>query len=706
MVKCSRIQLCLLMCAVLGLAEVGSAELVDDFDGRQKGSWAPARWWYGQDWTRRGKFVISGNEGTRLDIAFARGRREKEIEAAGGLVAEVEVLELRGRAAVCIGSKEFEKEGIAVVVAGEKSKDRDKLYIYGQAFEIGTDYRVGQKVRIDLNARNLERDESASVSVYFDGEEVVAEHGFRLKKSPQAFYLAASGGRAVFDNLVLRPAKPQIEFAKPCSSGGEGQSPVFIQVLLRNGLGQQSYTVGYGVSSRSARRGDDYVLDSGTLTFEPGQERKAIALQVIGDGAVEADEIVELMLADPTGGAELGGQVRYRHTIVGELPLVQFETPSVVAAEGSGEVQANVTLSHPCEHQVRVGCSLAEGSAEAGRDCRIAAGTLVFEPEQTSKSVTIEVLDDDDAENSINETAFVQLHAAKNCGLGNNSRLRVEILDDEPWIEWDGSMWITGQSKHTIVKGKKVLSINDKGHLEWVCTYGDILYAKLAPKSTSKVGDVAAYDWLYKAQGQDRGSYVENICERYGSGDLRVALLDLGDKSMSLDKQYTRNDEIFCGSRGYQARLSPHVPTDERADKWATRVTPNGGNCHSPVDWGGCWGFETYYNGHGVPVGEFTPMVITVERTTEDTIEFSVDMNNEKHIMVDKNKYLLSQDKDKLREHFGMGAYGTGAYGTGYGPGVHEVKIAEDYQPEKIDVMAMYFANQRPFDLITLAPLE
>jgi hypothetical protein len=689
---------------MLAVAHVGSAELIDDFGGPQRGSWAPARWWYGQDWTKRGKFIISGNEGTRLDIAFARARREKEIEAAGGLVAEVDILEVRGRAAVCIGSKEFEKKGIAVVVTGDKSKDKDKLYLYGQAIEIGTDYKVGQKVRIDLNARDLEDDIPASISVYFDDAEVIAEHSFQLQKSPQSFCLAAAG-RAVFDNLLLRSAKPQIEFAEPSSSAGEDKSRILIDVLLRNGLSQERYSVGCSVSSKSAERGSDYVLDSGTLTFEPGQERATVNLIVNSDNTAEADEIVELMLSDPTGGAELGGQVRYAHTIVGELPLAEFESPSVAVAEDGSDVHVNVTLSHPCDRRVIVGYELVDGSAKSGEDLRVPSGQLVFEPGQRSKSVTLDVVDDSDCENSINETAFVQLSAAKNCGLGGNNKLTVEIVDNEPWIEFDGSMWISGQSKHTIVKGQKVLSINRKGQLEWVSDYGDILYAKLPPKSTNKVGDVAEYGWQYKGDGQGRGSYVENICERYGSGDLRVALLDLGDKSMSLDKQYTRNDKIFCGARGYQSRLSPHVPKDQRSDKWATRVTPNGGNCHSPVDWGGTWGFETYYNGHGVPVGEFTPMILKVERTTEDTIEYSVDMNNERHIMVDKNKYLLSKN-DKLREEFGMGAYGTGAYGTGYAQGVYEVEIAEDYQPEKIDIMAIYFANQRPFDLITFAPLK
>jgi len=684
--------ICLFICAVLVLPQVGSAELIDDFDGPQRGTWAPARWWYGRDWACRGKFIVPGDEASMLDIAFSRAGREREIVAAGGFVIEVEVLEVRGRAAICIGSKEFENKGIAVVVRGDKSKNRDQLYINGRAFDISTDFKAGQKVRIDVNTRAFDRNTPCSVSVYFDGVEVVAEQSFQWQKSPLGFYLAAYGGQAVFDNLVLRPAKPQIEFLKSSSSAREGQSPVLIDVLLRNPLPQQSYSVGYGVSSNSAQRGADYLLDSGILTFERGEARKTVTLQVNADGAVEPDEIVELMLADPTGGAELGGQVLYRHTIVGELPLVQFETPSLVVAEDSGDVCVNVTLSHPCKCQVSVGYDLVEGSAKSGLDYRIAAGTLVFEPGQTSKSVTIEVIDDNDAENSINETAFVQLHAEKNCGLGDNSRLRVEIVDDEPWIAFDGSMWICSFDKHTKIKGRNVLSVNDKGHLEWVSTYGDMLYAKLPEQSIGKVGEVARYCWLYKGQGQDKGSYVENICERYGSGDLRLAMLDLGNKYMSLDKQYTRNDEIFCGSKGYQARLSPHVPTDQRADKWAIRVNPTGDNCHSPVDWGGCWGFATYFNGHGVPVGEFTPMIITLARTADDTVEFSVTMNNEKHTMVDKDKFPISSNKEKMESLYGEGSY--------------NVVVVEDYQPRKINTMALYFANQRPFDLITLAPMK
>jgi len=41
-----------------------------------------------------------------------------------------------------------------------------------------------------------------------------------------------------------------------------------------------------------------------------------------------------------------------------------------------------------------------------------------------------------------------------------------------------------------------------------------------------------------------------------------------------------------------------------------------------------------------------------------------------------------------------------------YGEGSYHVVVVPGYQPKNIDTMAIYFANQRPFDLITFARIE
>ncbi len=677
---------------ILCLTGVAIGELVDDFGSAQSGTWAPARWW--DDYARRGRLVVPGGKAPKLDVAFSRSRRKEEITAAGGFVVDVDVVDIKGSAAaICIGSSDFEKRGIAVVVYADDAPKKDKLYINGRSFDIEGRFQVGQTVRIEIDTSSFEGDAQNSVSVYFDGNQVVDGLRFRWEKSPLGFFLGAIGGQATFDNLRIDVARPTIEFAGSGSVGSEQDGQVAVDVVLRHGRPDCSYSVNLAVAGGTAQKGVDYTVSTGRLTFAPGQTRRTVVIRISEDSLAEYDETVRLALSDPQGrDVRLGAKTTYSHTIVGDRPTVQFQQRRLVVPEQNGSVEVNVALSHSCSEQVCVGYDVVGGTAVRNQDFRAAAGTLVFEPGQTSKSIKINLLDDSAGENSINETVRVKLAATKNCATGETRELVLEIIDDERHIDWEGCIWLPCSfSKHTIHKGRRLLSINERGQLEWVPLYGDLLLVRLPRMSVKNKGEKASFGWLYKGQGNATGSYVENICERYGSGDLRMAVLDLAGKAISLDDIHGRNDEVFCGCRGYQARLSPHVPQTERADKWAKRVDPFGDNCSSPVDWGGCWAYPKYFNGHGVPVGQFSPLIFTVERAAEKVVRFSVELNGVTHTYIDdmSDAAISSEAMESL-----------------YGEGSRNVREKLDTQPENIDLLAIYFANQRPFELITFAPLS
>jgi hypothetical protein len=682
------------VCAVVVfvIGESASADLFDDFSGEQTGSWAPARWW--DDYARRGRFVVPGNHSPKLDVALSRAQRASEIIAAGGFVVEVDILEMRGSAAgICIASADYQKQGIAVIVQADNKTEADKLYINAQSLEIASDYKIGQTVRIEIDTRDFERGSNALISVYFGKEQVVRDQRFTWKKSPVGFHLSAIGGRGVFDNLLIRTAQPKIEFAGWRYSDKSSNPAIDVKVRLKNARPNWDYTIDCVVAGGTAVQGTDYLFKNQTLTFEEGQTSKTLELDFIPNKKFEADKTIKLALLNPFGGnAILGADSIFVHTIEGRYPIVQFADQKYNVAETAGSGRVKLELSHKCTEPVTIQYNVIGGTADNGKDYKLKNGRMPFKPGEISRDFKVIVLDDSDGENSIDETVLIQLVNPKNCVIGEKNVTAFGITDNEPGIEFDGGIWMCTYDKHTKIKGRNVLSVNDSGQLEWVCTYGDLLLTQLPQKSVSEVGDVAEYAWLYKGEGQDKGSYVENICERYGSGDLRVALLDSSGNPLSMDKQYSRNEEIFCGYKGYQARLSPHVPTNQRADKWAIRVNPNGDNCRSPVDWGGCWGFAKYFNGHGVPVGRFSPMIITLERTAQDTVAFSVTLNNEKHTYVDKDKSPQAAGMEKMES-----LYGTGS---------RHVVVAPGYQPKNIDTMAIYFANQRPFDLITFAKLE
>ena len=679
---------------VFAMATSVSADLFDDFSGDQTGSWAPARWW--DDYACRGRFIVPGKRSPKLDVAFSRGQRATEINAAAGFVIEVEVVEIReGWAAINIGNGDIEKAAVAVVLYPDNSSSEDQIYVYGKSWGVGNEFDEGQKVRIEIDTKDVSnRGEDARLTVIFDDTEVVSDYRFQWQKTPLGFYLGAGNGRAIFDNLRIAPAEPVIEFERRYSEGAEGSGPAVMNVVFKHPEPGQTCTVDYKVTGGTAKgAGVDYTLNDGTLTFGPGQTKQTISIPVKSDKIDECDETIELTLSRPTGrNVQLGRNVKHTHTVLGRWPTVFFDSISTSGAEDAGSAKVTVKLSHSCRDKVSVQYKLVGGTADNGKDYKLKNGRITFKPGEISKDFKVIVLDDADGENSIDETVLLQLVNPENCVIGEKHITTFGITDNEPGIEFDGGIWMCTYDKHTKIKGRNVLSLNDSGQLEWVCTYGDLLLTQLPQKRVSEVGDVAEYAWLYKGEGQDKGSYVENICERYGSGDLRVALLDSNGNPLSMDKQYARNDKIFCGYKGYQARLSPHVPTNQRADKWAIRVNPNGDNCHSPVDWGGCWGFAKYFNGHGVPVGEFSPMVITLERTAQDTIAFSVTLNNEKHTYVDKDKSPYASDKEKMESLYGEGSY--------------HVVVVPGYQPKNIDTMAIYFANQRPFELITFAKVE
>jgi hypothetical protein len=108
--------------------------------------------------------------------------------------------------------------------------------------------------------------------------------------------------------LEDRPlAHGQVEFDSDTATT-EGAGSVALQVLRLAGS-DGMITVDYATADGSALAGEDYVAQSGTLTWADGDASpKSIVITLIDDLAVESDEAFGLTLSDPGGGATLGTQ--------------------------------------------------------------------------------------------------------------------------------------------------------------------------------------------------------------------------------------------------------------------------------------------------------------------------------------------------------------------------------------------------------------
>jgi hypothetical protein len=103
------------------------------------------------------------------------------------------------------------------------------------------------------------------------------------------------------------PLSTKLEFSAAAYSVAESGGSVDITVA-RRGSSSGEVTVEFTTGDGSAVAGSDYTATSGVLAFADGQTSKTFTIPILDDSEREGDETVDLTLANPTGGATLGGR--------------------------------------------------------------------------------------------------------------------------------------------------------------------------------------------------------------------------------------------------------------------------------------------------------------------------------------------------------------------------------------------------------------
>jgi serine/threonine protein kinase len=85
---------------------------------------------------------------------------------------------------------------------------------------------------------------------------------------------------------------------------GENANKAIIEVTLSAPASQQ-IQVDYDIETSNATEGEDYRFDSGTLVFNPGNDRKTIEIDIFDDTEDEADEIILLTLQNASPGVQI-----------------------------------------------------------------------------------------------------------------------------------------------------------------------------------------------------------------------------------------------------------------------------------------------------------------------------------------------------------------------------------------------------------------
>ncbi len=227
--------------------------------------------------------------------------------------------------------------------------------------------------------------------------------------------------RPLIPNLVFQPrhpASPQIVrlFMVPEASvadvnvtvGDITATGATIDVTL-SAPSEETVTVNYATANGDAIAGVDYTATSGTATFAPGDTSESFVVPILPDGLDEVDETFLVNLSSPVN-AELGDS-QATVTIVDDdfPPAASIANVSVSEGDAPGTTQANFTLNlnGPSAKTIEVTASTADGTAGAPADYVAKSQQFTFDPGQTSKTFTVDVVRED--LNESDETFIVGL---------------------------------------------------------------------------------------------------------------------------------------------------------------------------------------------------------------------------------------------------------------------------------------------------------
>ena len=235
----------------------------------------------------------------------------------------------------------------------------------------------------------------------------------------------ATGTGTIADEDGTRGSLPTLSIADalPVAEGGTAEF-----VVTLSPASEQVVTMSHRTLDGTAVAGSDYTATNGTLRFEPGDTKRTIRVPVLDDEAPEETEGFTVELSDPSGARLEDAAGTGTITDHDETPTLLIDDAPPV---GEGETaEFVVTLSPASEQVVTVSHRTLDGTAVAGSDYTSTAGTVRFEPGETTQTITVAVLDDETSE--ADEVFTVELSGPSGARLEDATGTGTITDDDEP----------------------------------------------------------------------------------------------------------------------------------------------------------------------------------------------------------------------------------------------------------------------------------
>ena len=200
------------------------------------------------------------------------------------------------------------------------------------------------------------------------------------------------------------------------AEGDTGSTIFTFSVVLENPTAEP-ISVDFLAVQDTAKAGSDFLSQSGTLNFAPGDVSQTISIEVNGDTSVEANEQFFIQLSNPVNADLISTQAI--GTITNDDTSLNIGNVDIREGDAATNSQLTftVSLSQPTVETVTVTYQTVDGSANDGADYSGTTGSLEFAPGEQSKTFDVTILGDDVLE--ANETFLANILTATDSA-GNN----------------------------------------------------------------------------------------------------------------------------------------------------------------------------------------------------------------------------------------------------------------------------------------------
>ncbi len=179
---------------------------------------------------------------------------------------------------------------------------------------------------------------------------------------------------------------------------------------------------------QSATEGEDYVGVDKIIPIQEGEEIVSIEVEIQNDDFAEEVETFQVQLSDPVG-AELGRSAGTVTIEDEDVYLLRIADESELESEDQMTFMVTLNRVHPLE-TVRVMYATFDGTAIANLDYVPTSGTLNFPPGETTQSVQVRLIPDEDEE--MPETFYIELSAPQHAELADEIATGTIQDDDTP----------------------------------------------------------------------------------------------------------------------------------------------------------------------------------------------------------------------------------------------------------------------------------